>query len=340
MNQKDKIKIGIIGGGGLIGKFHTKNIADNFHDVKIKTVHDIKINEIKKWAYDLGIDNITDDHNEIINDPEINCILICSPTPTHVDYIIQAANAKKNIFCEKPIDLDPKKIIPALNVVKKNGIVFQVGFMKRFDRTFLSMKNMVKEGKIGSQYITKITSRDPILSPLDYIKTCGGIFLDMTCHDFDLLRFLTGSEVKEVFAIGETMIEPAIKEFDDFDTTIINLKLKNGSLGLIENTEKTNFGYDQRVEMFGSGGCLSADNPLMTSISLKAGNDICIDNQHYWFMERYKDAYVEEFKSFFESIRQNKESAVGGIDGLKAIQIGLAAKQSAKERRFIEVEEV
>ena len=288
----------------------------------------------------MDIENITDDYKVILNDPEINGVLICSSAPTHVDYITQAANAKKNIFCEKPIDLDPVKIKSALDIVEKNGIVFQVDFMKRFDRTFLTMKNMVEEGKIGKQYIIKITSRDPYLPPLDYIKTSGGIFLDMTCHDFDLLRFLTGSEIEEVFAVGEVMIDPAIKESDDFDTAIINLKLKNGSLGLIENSEKTNFGYDQRVEMFGSGGCLSAGNPLMTRINLKSGNDICIDNQHYWFMERYKDAYIEEFRSFFKSIQENKESIVGGIDGLKAIQIGLAAKQSAKEGKFVKVEEI
>jgi myo-inositol 2-dehydrogenase / D-chiro-inositol 1-dehydrogenase len=340
MNKKEKIKIGIIGCGGLIGKFHTRNIADNFRDVKIKTVHDIKTDEVKLWANDLGIENITDDYKDIINDTEISSVVICSPTNTHVDYITQAAKAKKNIFCEKPIDLDPEKIKSALDIVKKNDITFQVGFMKRFDRTFSAMRTMVEEGKLGKQYITKITSRDPIPPTVDYIKTSGGIYADMTCHDFDLLRFLSGSEIDEVFAIGEAMIEPAFKEYDDFDITIINLRLKNGSLGLIENSEKTNFGYDQRVEMFGSEGCISADNPLATSINLKAGTNICIDNYHYWFIERYKDAYIEEFKYFFENIAAGRKTDTGGMGCLKAIQIGIAAKKSAKEGKFIKVEEI
>ena len=193
MNNEKKIILGILGCGGRIGKLHTKNIIYNFPHVTIKTIHDISIEDIQTWAYSLGIKNITNNSSDIFEDEEINSVLICSPTPTHVDYIISAANAKKDIFCEKPIDLNPERINIALDVVKKSGTIFQVGFMKRFDKTYSSMKKMVAEGKIGKQYIIKITSRDPYLPPLSYVKTSGGIFLDMSCHDFDLLRFLTGS---------------------------------------------------------------------------------------------------------------------------------------------------
>lgn len=330
MNDK-KIVLGIIGCGGRIGKLHTKNIAYNFPQVIIKTLYDIDISNIKVLAEELGIKNVTNNCKDIFNDEEINCVLVCSPTPTHVDYVISAADAKKNIFCEKPIDLNPERINLALDAVKKNKVLFQVGFMKRFDRNFSSMKRMVSDGKIGKQYIIKITSRDPYLPPLSYVKTSGGIFLDMSCHDFDLLRFLTNSEVVEVFAIGDVLIDPSIKQYEDYDTVIVNFKLKNGSLGVIENCRKTNYGYDQRIEIFGSNGSIFVENPLITSISLKSENAICFDNQHYWFMERYELAYIEQFRSFFESVKDNKEPVVGGIDGLKAILIGIAAKQSIKK---------
>src|SRR4030042_1922034 len=271
MNNEKKIILGVLGCGGRIGKLHTKNIIYNFPHVTIKTIHDIAIEEIQTWAHSLGIKNITDNSSDIFEDEEINSVLICSPTPTHVDYIISAANVKK--------------------------------------------------------YILKITSRDPYLPPLSYVKTSGGIFLDMSCHDFDLLRYLTGSEVEEVFAIGDVLIDPAIKQYDDYDMVVVNVKLANGSLGVIEHCRKTNYGYDQRIEMFGSTGSISADNPLITSISLKSDKTIAIDNQHYWFMERYEDAYIEQFRSFFDSVKNNKPSLVGGVDGLKAILVGIAAKQ-------------
>jgi myo-inositol 2-dehydrogenase / D-chiro-inositol 1-dehydrogenase len=330
INDK-KIILGVIGSGGRIGRLHTKNIIYNFPNITIKTIQDIETKPLKELANDLSIKNITIDCNDIFNDNEINCVMICSPNPTHVDYIISAANAKKNIFCEKPIDLDPQRINFALDVVEKNGIIFQVGFMKRFDKTFSSMQKMVADGKIGKQYIIKITSRDPYFPPLSYIKTSGGIFLDMSCHDFDLMRYLTGSEVKEIYATGDVLIDPDIRLYNDYDMVVVNVKLANGSLGVIENCRKTNYGYDQRVEMFGSLGSISADNPLVTSISLKSDKTIAIDNQHYWFMERYEDAYIAQFGSFFESVENNKPPLVGGDDGLKAILIGIAAKQSVKE---------
>jgi len=332
MIEGEKIVLGIIG-CGRIGRLHTNNIIYNFPEVTIKTIQDIEVGSLMNWAKDLGIKNITANSNDIFSDNDINCVLICSPTPTHIDYIIAAANTKKDIFCEKPIDLDPKKTNVAIDSVKRNGVTLQVGFMKRFDKTYSLMKKMVSEGKIGKQYIIKITSRDPYLPPLNYIKTSGGIFLDMTCHDFDLLRFLTGSEVEEVFVMGDVFIDPSIRQYNDFDMVIVNVRMANGSLGVIENCRKTNFGYDQRIEMFGSYGSVYADNPLVTTISLKSDNIIEIDNQTYWFMERYKDAYIEQFRSFFNSVKNNKPPLVNGVDCLKAILIGIAAKKSAKESK-------
>jgi myo-inositol 2-dehydrogenase/D-chiro-inositol 1-dehydrogenase len=332
-----KIVVGIIGYGGRIGKIHTRNIIFNFPEVKVKYACDINIEEIKDWAYGLGITKVTKNHEELLKDDEVSSVFICSPTPTHVDYIIQAANAGKDIFCEKPIDLDPEKIKKALNVIKKNNVILQVGFMKRFDKNFIKLKELINNGEVGSLYLIKITSRDPFFPPLEYLKASGGLFLDMTCHDFDLLRYLIGNEIEEVFAIGRVFKEPRLKGFNDFDTAVINLNFRNEVLGIIENSRGTNYGYDQRIELFGSRGCITVSNPRLSQISFSKEEKIVNENPYYWFIERYTNSYINEIKYFFEVIKNNKEPIVTGLDSLKALLIGLAAKRSAEENKPIKI---
>ncbi|GAF84129.1 unnamed protein product [marine sediment metagenome] len=336
MNNNKKIVIGIIG-GGRIGKIHAMNILYNFPEVKLKYVYDINIKEVKKWADVLKIDEVTQDLNKILKDKEVNTIFICTPTPTHVDYIIEFANTGKDIFCEKPIDLLPDKINEALKVVNKNKVKLQVGFMKRFDRNYMRLKELIDEGEVGRPYLIKMTSRDPFFPPIDYLKSSGGIFLDMTCHDFDLLRYLAGDEVEEIFAIGEALIEPRIENFGDSDIVLVNLKLKDGIMALIENSRKTNYGYDQRIEVFGSKACMIVENPGLNQISYRKEEKIINENPNYWFLERYSDAYVEEVKYFFEALRNDQAPLVTGLDSLKTILIGLAAIKSKKEKRSIKV---
>jgi len=337
MNKK--ITIGIIG-AGRIGKLHAENITYNVPDVRIKTISDIFTDSIKDWAKNLGIENVSNDAADIINDPEIEAVFICSSTNTHAQFIIEAANAGKHVFCEKPIDHDISRIKKVLEAVDKAGIKFQVGFNRRFDHNFKKAHEMVRDGKIGVPHIINITSRDPEPPPLDYVKVSGGIFLDMTIHDFDMVRYLSGSEVEEVFAQGAVLVDPAIGEAGDADTAIITLKFENGALGVIDNSMKAVYGYDQRVEVFGSKGCVTVSNDKPNTAVLSNAEAVIEEKPKYFFLERYKDSYIEEAKSFFDSIRFDRQTPVTGIDGLKPVIIGLAAKKSYLERRPVKTSEI
>lgn len=336
--MQKKIKIGVIG-AGRIGRLHIENIKRYFSDrVEIKGVADIYVDNVREFLESLGIENLYRDHRAILEDKEIEAVLICSPTDTHSQYIIDSAKEKKHIFCEKPIDFDIDRINLALNEVKKSGVKLQIGFQRRYDPHFRKLKEAIREGKIGNLHILKITSRDPEPPPLDYIKVSGGIFLDMTIHDFDMARFLTDSEVVEVYTIGDTFINPEIRKYDDIDTAITLLKFENGVLGVIDNSRKAVYGYDQRIEVFGSKGSIIVENELNSNLVYMNENGISKDKSKHFFMERYKDAYIEELRDFFDAIIKDREVSVGGKDGLEAVLIGLAAKKSYLEGKPVKVE--
>lgn len=332
-----KISLGIIG-AGRIGRLHAENILSNFRDVRLKAVADIFADKIKDWASQQGIEKVYKDHKDILNDPEIDAVLICSSTDTHAQFIIEAAQQGKHIFCEKPIDLDPKRIKEALEAVKSAGIKLQVGFNRRFDKHFMSLKETIEKGKIGEQHIIRITSRDPAPPPIEYVKVSGGIFLDMTIHDFDMVRYLTGSEVKEVYATAGVMVDPAIGEAGDVDTTVITLKMENGAIAVIDNSRRAVYGYDQRAEVFGSKGCAAIGNEVLSSVVLSSAEGVCGEKPKYFFLERYKDAYVREIKEFIDCIINDTEPLVTGVDGLKPVLIGLAAWKSYKEGRPVRLD--
>lgn len=322
-----KIKLGIIG-AGRIGKLHAENVIFNINYVEVKAISDLYADKIKDWAVGLGIKNVYADYKEILNDPEIDAVMICSSTDTHSQITIEAANAGKHIFCEKPIDYDLDRIYAALEAVKKAGVKFQVGFNRRFDHNFKKVREIVQEGKIGDPHIIKITSRDPAPPPIEYVKVSGGIFLDMTIHDFDMARYLSGSEVVEVYTNAAVLVDPKIGEAGDVDTALITLKFENGAIGVIDNSRKAAYGYDQRVEVFGSKGCVAVSNDTPSSAVLSTEEGVFSDKPKYFFLERYKDSFVEEVKDFFDAIQSGKETPVTGIDGLKPVIIGLAAKKS------------
>jgi myo-inositol 2-dehydrogenase/D-chiro-inositol 1-dehydrogenase len=227
-----KIKIGIIG-AGRIGKLHAENISNNLKNVEIKAIADIFADKIRDWANSIGVKNVYKEPKDIFSDPEIEAVLICSSTNTHAQFTIEAANAGKHVFCEKPIDFDVDKIKDALEAVKKAGVKFQIGFNRRFDHNFKAVRDIVQSGKIGDPHIIKVTSRDPAPPPIEYVKVSGGIFLDMTIHDFDMVRYLSGSDVEEVYTNAAVLVDPAIGEAGDVDTAIISLKFKNGAIGVI-----------------------------------------------------------------------------------------------------------
>lgn len=336
--MEKKLKVGIIG-AGRIGKIHAENIVKKFGYVEVKAIADVYADKIKDFAQSLGIKNIYDDYKKIIDDPEINAVIICSSTNTHSQISIEAANAGKHIFCEKPIDYDINRINAVLEAVKKAGIKYQVGFNRRFDHNFKKVRELIKDGKIGDVHIVKVTSRDPAPPPIEYVKVSGGMFLDMTIHDFDMVRYLTGSEVVEVYTNAAVLVDPAIGEAGDVDTALISLKFKNGAIGIIDNSRRAAYGYDQRVEVFGSKGKAEAMNDTPTTVVLSTEDAVTSDKPKYFFLERYMDSFADEMNEFFEAILNDTPTPVSAIDGLKPVLIGLAARKSFEEGKPISIEE-
>lgn len=336
--MEKKLKVGIIG-AGRIGKIHAENIVKKFGYIEVKAIADVYADKIKDFAQSLGIKNVYEDYKKIIDDPEIDAVIICSSTNTHSQISIEAANAGKHIFCEKPIDYDIERINAVLEAVKKAGIKYQVGFNRRFDHNFKKVRELVKDGKVGDVHIVKVTSRDPAPPPAEYVKVSGGMFLDMTIHDFDMVRYLTGSEVVEVYANAAVLVDPAIGEAGDVDTALISLKFKNGAIGIIDNSRKAVYGYDQRVEVFGSKGKAEAMNDTPTNVVLSTEDAVTSDKPKYFFLERYMDSFADEMKEFFEAILNDTPTPVSAIDGLKPVLIGLAAKKSYEEGKPVVIVE-
>ena len=338
--MKNSFTVGVIG-AGRIGKIHIENLLSKIADVNLKIVADININDkLRQWAEEKGVPKLTTDAYEILNDPEIEIVIICSPTDTHAKFIQEAAKAKQHVFCEKPIDTDIMRIKETLSVVKETDVKLMVGFNRRFDRNFMRCHESVASGQIGEPQIIKITSRDPAPPPIEYIKVSGGIFLDMTIHDWDMARFQAGSEVEEVYATGAVLIDPVIGKAGDIDTAVSVLKFKNGAIGIIDNTRQAVYGYDQRVEVFGSKGCVVADNEATNTVRIYTADCTNIDKIPYFFMERYMESYSTELKSFFECLRKNIEPKPNGEDGLQNVLVALAAQKSYKENRPVKISDV
>ena len=332
--------VGVIGAGRM-GKIHIENILRNIPDLKLKFVADININDqLEQWANKLGVPLLTQDVNDIFNDPEIDVVVIASSTDTHVKFIQKAAHMKKDVFCEKPIDTDLKLIKETLEIVKNERIKLMIGFNRRFDKNFKRVREIVVSGQIGTPQIIKITSRDPALPPIEYIKSSGGMFFDMTIHDWDMVCFQAGSEVEEVYATGAVLIDPEIGKAGDIDTAVVILKLKNGAIGMIDNSRQAVYGYDQRVEVFGSNGCAVAENEPSNTVRLYTADKTREDNIPYFFLERYMDSYAAELESFFECLRSNVEPSPNGEDGLINAIIATAVQRSYEENRPIKISEV
>ena len=336
----EKIKVGIIG-AGRIGKVHAESIAYHIPSAEVVAVTDPFLNgESEKFMKELGVKKLGKDYKTIIDDPEIDAVIICSPTSTHSQYSIEAARAGKHVFCEKPVDMDVDRIKETIKVVKETGIKFQVGFNRRFDHNFMEVKNLVKKGSVGDVHIVRVTSRDPAPPPAEYVAASGGMFMDMTIHDFDMVRYLSGSEVVEVSAYGAVLVDPAIGKAGDIDTAVINLKFANGALGIIENSREAKYGYDQRVEVFGNKGAINVSNDTKSSAVLSTSEGVSSEKPLYFFLERYMESFTEEKKQFFNAIINNTDVPVGAIDGLKPVLIAKAAFKSMKEGRSVKMSEV
>ncbi|MGB4573168.1 MAG: inositol 2-dehydrogenase [Rectinemataceae bacterium] len=338
--MSDSIVVGVIG-AGRIGKIHAENIAYFMPQARLKAVADVNMTpQIEAWAKNIGVRTVTKDPEVLFADKEIQALVICSSTDTHATFIIKAAEAGKHIFCEKPVDTTIPKVKAALEAVRKANVKLQVGFNRRFDHNFRRVRELVESGAVGQPQIVKITSRDPAPPPISYVAVSGGIFLDMMIHDFDMARFQAGSEVVEVFAQGAVLVDEEIGRAGDIDTAIVTLKFANGMLGVIDNSRKAVYGYDQRVEVFGSKGAAAAENDVPSTVKLSNESGVTGDKPLFFFLERYKEAYIAEMKAFISAVAEGKPTLVSGDDGLQDLRVALAARKSLLEKRPVQLSEI
>jgi len=325
--SNEHLNVGLIG-VGRIGKLHAGHLAYRLPGVCLKAIADVNVEAAQACATRLGVSTALGDYHEILNDPGIQAVVICSPTNTHARIVVEAANAGKHIFCEKPIDLALDHIDEALAAVKKAGVKLQLGFNRRFDANFARVRHAIASGEIGVLRFIHIVSRDPAPPPIEYVKVSGGIFMDMTIHDFDMARFLAGDEVEEVYASGGVTVDPAIGEMGDIDTALTVLRFRNGVIATIDNCRQAVYGYDQRVEAFGSKGSIQTDNNYANSAVIATESLVGRDLPLNFFMERYTESFLAEMRAFVDAVLANEPVPVTGKDARAALLLALAARRS------------
>ena len=334
------VTVGIIG-AGRIGKVHTASIFNIVKTATIKTLADPFMNEeTANWAKSMGVSNTTKDYKEILADPEIDAVLICSSTNTHSPISVEAIKAGKHVFCEKPIDHDVDKIKEVIDALKDSKVKYQVGFNRRFDHNFEAVRNAVAAGKIGDPHIIKVTSRDPEPPSAEYAAVSGGMFLDMTIHDFDMVRYLAGCDAEEISVQSAVLVDPAIGEAGDVDTAVITIKMENGAIAVIDNSRKAAYGYDQRAEVFGSKGMVATTNDTESSAVLSTADGVTGEKPLYFFLERYMQSFAKEVNCFIQAIENDTDTPLGVLDGLKPVLMGIAAKKSVEEHRPVKISEI
>lgn len=335
------LRIGIIG-AGRIGKVHLESISYHVKNATVTAMADPFMNEeTEKLIRSYGVSKVTKDYKDILNDKDIDAVLVCSSTDTHAAISIEAINAGKHVFCEKPVDHSIEKIQAVADALKEHpDIKFQVGFNRRFDHNFAAIRKAYDDGKIGEAHILKITSRDPEPPNPAYIKVSGGIFLDMTIHDFDMACFLTDSDVEELYVNSAVLVDPAIGEQGDVDTAIITMKMANGALAVIDNSRKAAYGYDQRAELFGSKGMVATSNDTVSSAVISNADGVTGEKPLFFFLERYMGSFSEEMRQFTEAVINDTEVPAGIHAGLQSVKIGLAARKSVEEHRPVKISEI
>ncbi len=332
------IKIGIIG-AGRIGRLHADTLTTRVPGAQVLAIADIFAESAKSAAETYGIADYTADPAELISSSDIDAIVICSSTDTHTRFIIESARAGKHIFCEKPIDHDLTQIDAALQAAAAAGVKLQIGFNRRFDPNHARLKQAIERGEIGEPHTMMIISRDPSPPPIEYVKVSGGLMMDMMIHDFDMCRFLLG-EVEEMYALGDVKIDPAIGEAGDIDTAKVMLRFENGVIGTIENSRQAVYGYDQRVEVFGSGGAARTGNWHPNAVTISDAGSVRRDLPMRFFLDRYIDSYVYEMTAFVDAVENDKIVPVTGDDGRAPVVMALAAMRSMRENRPVKLSEI
>src|SRR5256885_7167876 len=333
------LKIGLIG-AGRIGLQHAEHLTSRIPSADLVMVADAYEEAARLCADRCAIPAATRDYHAILNHPDIQAVVICSSTDTHAQIIEEAAQAGKHIFCEKPIALDLPSIDRALDSVERSGVKLQIGFNRRFDANYRRVRQAIEQGEVGQPQLLHLISYDPDPPPVEYITVSGGIFLDMTIHDFDMARFLLGSEVEEIFVLASVMNNPAIGVAGRVDITVGMLQFSQGVIGTISNSRHAAYGYDQRLELLGSAGAISIGNNYPNTAIISDGRSVRRDLPLYFFIERYTESFVTEMTAFVDAVLYDAPVPVTGRDGRVPVVMALAASKSLAEHRPVPLSEI
>jgi myo-inositol 2-dehydrogenase/D-chiro-inositol 1-dehydrogenase len=330
------VRVAVIG-VGRIGSMHAELLARRVANAEVACVADAHDATAAAVGTELGVP-VTGVDEALAGDAD--AVAICTSTDTHAELIVAAARAGKAIFCEKPVSLDLAELDRALGEIEAAGVPFQIGFNRRFDPAHQAVRDAVGSGAVGEPQIVRISSRDPAPPPLGYVEVSGGIFLDMTIHDFDMARYVAGSEVAEVFARGAVQIDEGFGDAGDVDTALVTLVHENGCLTAIDNSRQAVYGYDQRVEVFGSAGMAASENPLAHTAVIRTADGTQLPTLPYFYLERYIPSYLREWDAFVAAVEEGRTPPVTVADARAPLVIGLAAWRSLREGRPVEVAEI
>jgi myo-inositol 2-dehydrogenase/D-chiro-inositol 1-dehydrogenase len=325
-------------GAGRMGRLHAENIRRYVADLRVVAFAEPEPRMAEAAARDFGV-AVVPDWRELVARSDADAVLVCSPPDVHVEQIVAAAEAGKHVFCEKPLARDLASIDRALAAVSKATVILQVGFNRRFDRNFAAVAEQVRAGRVGAPCILRITSRDPEPPPPEYIPVSGGLFVDMTIHDFDLARFLLDAEISDVAALADALVDTHARELGDVDTAVTSLRFDNAALGVIDNCRRSAYGYDQRIEVHGTSGMVSAGNELATTTIAADGAGFHSPVLPHFFLDRYREAYVRELESFAAALAGGPVEA-SGYDARQATIASVAAQRAHAERRAVPLVEV
>lgn len=333
-----KVKIALLG-IGRIGKIHFKNISQAFSNASIVAVADPQYDG-QTFKKEYGNVFFSKDPQEAISRADVDAVLICTPTSSHATLVEAAAKEGKHIFCEKPLDLSLQRTALLVKLVKEAKVKLMLGFNRRFDPDFMQARKSVAAGRIGDVQVVKITSRDPGLPPIEYLKNSGGLFMDMAIHDFDMARYIMNKKVVEVYARGLVLVDKEVATAGDVDTALTTLIFEDGTYAVIDNSRKAAYGYDQRLEIFGDGGMIQVGNNHHHTNVISDEKGIHHALPLDFFMDRYARSYLKEMELFIDALVNDKEMPVGGEDGLAATLIAIAAKTSMQESRAVKLSEI
>jgi myo-inositol 2-dehydrogenase/D-chiro-inositol 1-dehydrogenase len=330
--------VGVIG-VGRIGSTHARLLAGEVPGAHVAAVNDARPEAARALGAELGVRTLPT-AEELLASPDVDAVAICSSTDSHAALLLAAAETGKPVFCEKPVSLDLEDMDRALDAIEEAGVPFQIGFNRRFDPSHASVRAAVADGSVGEPHLVRITSRDPEPPPLPYVFVSGGIFLDMTIHDFDMARFVTGSEVTDVFARGALRMQESYARAHDVDTAVVTLTHESGCLTVIDNSRQAVYGYDQRVEVLGSRGMAASENPPAHSGLVRTAEGTRTPVPQAFFFERYRESYIAQWTAFVEAVAGDTRPPVTTRDARAPLVIGLTARRSLDEGRPVRVEEV